>query len=206
MRTGGCISFTISRRGSARPWCALASRARSSTSIAIHPARRSIPARRRPGCVRRRLSTASRCICRAPRRMRARLRRGAKRHHAPYHAALTAEIARLRAAASRRRALRLPLDPLARAAPVRWRAAELQHRHERRRELRAAADGCRRSGLRCHDYSRVTNGRFKGGYITRHYGRPAARRACDSDGARLPRLPRASPSAPIGPDRTGRCL
>jgi N-formylglutamate deformylase len=22
------------------------------------------------------------------------------------------------------------------------------------------------------DYSRVTNGRFKGGYITRHYGRP----------------------------------
>ena len=34
----------------------------------------------------------------------------------------------------------------------------------------------------------VANGRFKGGWITRHYGRPADGVHADADGARLPRL------------------
>ena len=38
-------------------------------------------------------------------------------------------------------------------------------------------------------FSRVTNGRFRGGWITRHHGHPRRGRACDPDGARLPRLP-----------------
>ena len=37
-------------------------------------------------------------------------------------------------------------------------------------------------------FSWVANGRFKGGWITRHYGRPGERRARRADGARLPRL------------------
>ena len=39
------------------------------------------------------------------------------------------------------------------------------------------------------EFSRVTNGRFKGGYTTRHYGQPAGRRARHPDGARLSGLP-----------------
>ena len=37
-------------------------------------------------------------------------------------------------------------------------------------------------------YSRIVDGRFKGGWTTRHYGRPRGRRARDSNGTRLPRL------------------
>ena len=59
--------------------------------------------------------------------------------------------------------------------PVRRRAAGFQHRHERRRELRPglAADDRGPSAPRS-GFSHVVNGRFKGGWITRHYGDPAS--------------------------------
>ena len=43
----------------------------------------------------------------------------------------------------------------------------------------------------------VVNGRFKGGWITRHYGRPGRRRPRAADGARLPRLYARAGRAPI---------
>ena len=59
-------------------------------------------------------------------------RRADAAYFEPYHAALAAEIARLRAPASPRRPLRLPLDPLDHPAPVPGRAAGDEHRHQRR--------------------------------------------------------------------------
>src|SRR5882762_1347075 len=64
-------------------------------------------------------------------------------------------------------AVRLSLDPLSRSTPVRGHPAPLQPRQFLRRELRCL--DTLRDGT---DLSRVTNGRFKGGYTTRHYGRP----------------------------------
>ena len=133
--TGGSTSSTISPPTSARRSCAPRSRARSSTSTAIPPAPRSIPARRRrslcPTDDLRRRAALSR---RARRPTRPRSPSGARRYFEPYHAALAAEIARLRADARPRRALRRPFDPLAHPAPVRRRAAAVQSRHQRRRE------------------------------------------------------------------------
>ncbi len=110
--------------------------------------------------------------------------------------------ARLRAAAAARTprargAVRRAFDPLARAAPVRRNAAAVQHRHEQWRHLRCGADrgASRRSAMR-HRSTRVTNGRFRGGWITRHYGKPRKRHSCRANGAchaRLPARARRSP-------------
>ena len=66
----------------------------------------------------------------------------------------------------------------------------LQPRHQRGPQLRPAnlratvvRDAAPASG-----FSLVANGRFKGGWITRHYGEPERRRPRRPDGARLPRL------------------
>ena len=64
---------------------------------------------------------------------------------------------------------------------------------------RAARPACRRpltAICAARRFSHVVNGRFKGGWITRHYGRPERRRPCAPDGARLPRL---SCDEPLGP-------
>ena len=61
------------------------------------PAHRSIRARRRRSCARPRPSTASRSTRRAPSRTRQRSPSGARAIFDPYHAALAAEIERLRA-------------------------------------------------------------------------------------------------------------
>jgi N-formylglutamate deformylase len=97
-----------------------------------------------------------------------------ERYWQPYHAALADELARLRAVHGRAvlweghsiRGVvpflfdgRLPDFNLGTAGGASC-AADLQAR------LAAILDGQR-------DYSHVVNGRFKGGYITRHYGRPA---------------------------------
>ena len=119
----------------------------------------------------------------------ARSRGGKTLYFDPYHAALRGEIARLAPRQPTRRALRLPLDPLDHPAPVRRRTAGVQHRHQRRRKLRLRRSRTwfRQSatlpGSRC-----VINGRFKGGWITRHYGQPAP--ACT-------RSRWSSPAAPI---------
>lgn len=94
-------------------------------------------------------------------------------HHEPYHAALAAEIARLRA---------------------KHRAIVLYDCHSIRSRIPRLFDGelpnfniGTNAGTSCAPelttaveavcdstpFSRVTNGRFKGGYITRHYGQPA---------------------------------
>ena len=102
--------------------------------------------------------------------------RGARieRYFRPYHAALAAEIERLRA--------RHPMIVLYDCHSIRSRiprlfAGELPH-------LNIGANGgasCApelasavRSVCEASPFSSILDGRFKGGYITRHYGRPAA--------------------------------
>ncbi len=95
-----------------------------------------------------------------------------EQYYEPYHAALAAEIARLR----RRHAAVVVYDAHSiRSRVPRLFEGELPHfnigTHTGRscaRELTAKVESeC------CHaPYRRVTDGRFKGGYIIRHYGRP----------------------------------
>jgi formiminoglutamase len=93
-------------------------------------------------------------------------------YHAPYHAALAAEIKRLRAEHAalvvydchsiRSRIPRLFEGDLPNFNLGTYDGASCA------RALSVAVERVCDST----DYSRVTNGRFKGGYITRHYGRP----------------------------------
>jgi formiminoglutamase len=94
-------------------------------------------------------------------------------YHAPYHAALAAEIKRLKAEhpsvvlydchSIRSRIPRLFAGDLPNFNLGTYDGASCAA------ALAAAVErACERA-----EYSRVTNGRFKGGYITRHYGRPA---------------------------------
>ena len=72
-----------------------------------------------------------------------------------------------------RRPARRAFDPRRDPAPVRRPAARLQHRHQRRQELReepVATPSCK--ACDAPGYRHVLNGRFKGGHITRHYGQP----------------------------------
>ena len=64
-----------------------------------------------------------------------------ERYYAPYHAAIAAEIRRLRPA-RQGRAVRCALDPLGGAAALRRHAARVQPGHELGAELRAGAYAC----------------------------------------------------------------
>jgi len=93
----------------------------------------------------------------------------------PYHDALEAELARLRAAHgvavlwdAHSIASVLPRFFEGRLADLNLGTADGQSCAP---TVQAAAEGMLRAQ---RDFSHVTNGRFKGGYITRHYGRPAA--------------------------------
>ena len=61
------------------------------------------------------------------------------------------------------------------AAPVRGQAARPEHRHGRRRQLRARRAGRDPPAPGGRGATWAVNGRFKGGHITRHYGRPGTR-------------------------------
>ena len=63
-------------------------------------------------------------------RTRPRVAERCARFHAPYHAALAAEIARVKGAPWRGDPLRLPFDPVADSVPVRRALAGFQHRHQ----------------------------------------------------------------------------
>ena len=95
------------------------------------------------------------------------------RFHAPYHRALAGRDRAREGQARRRDPLRLPLDPLGLPVPVRGQAAGLQHRHRQRQDLRSA-DGTRGRAIcaAADGYTSVVNGRFNGGWTTRHYGQP----------------------------------
>ena len=132
-------------------------------------------------------------------------RGAALRYFDPYHAALAAEIARLRDRHPRValydcHSIRsiiprlfpgeLPVMNIGTNA-----GASLRHRiwPSPSRPIASASR-----------FSAVINGRFKGGYITRHYGKPDERRARRADGAGLPRLHARARRA--GATRaTGRC-
>ncbi len=70
------------------------------------------------------------------------------RYFDPYHQALAAELTRLPARPRARGRLRLPLDPLGDSAALRRRAAAVEHRHQRRRQLRAVAHAPGRGAVR----------------------------------------------------------
>lgn len=93
--------------------------------------------------------------------------------HAPYHAALAAEIERVKSI----HGIAILYDchsirshiPL----PVRRQAAGFQHRHGYGQDLRS---GHRKIAVEvtaaAEGYDSILNGRFKGGWTTRHYGKP----------------------------------
>ncbi len=122
-----------------------------------------------------------------------------ERYFAPYHAALAQEIARLR-----RQHPRVVLYDChsIRSRVPRLFEGELPHFNIGTNsgascapELTAAVEAACASG----DFTRVTNGRWKGGYITRHYGAPA-------DGVHAVQMELAcrgylrEPTGPIGPE------
>ena len=92
----------------------------------------------------------------------------------PYHAALAQEIVRLRA--SHPDIVLYDCHSIRCVVPRLFEGElpNVQHRHQFRRELRPRV-GIRRwkASVRAPRFSHVRNGRFKGGWITRHYGRPA---------------------------------
>ena len=175
----------------ARPSCARRSRARV-IDVNRDPSGASLyPGQATTGALpdhdfRRRAALSRRPGARRTRRSRS----AARPVFDPYHAAL----ARRDRAAARTpwpgRALRLPFDPLAHSAPVRGRAARSSIRHA---TAAPAADPAlsardRARHARRRPASPVVNGRFKGGWITRHYGEPDDGRPRPPDGAGLPRL------------------
>ncbi len=97
-----------------------------------------------------------------------------RRYFTPYHGALGEQLARLRS--QHRRVVLYDCHSIRSVIP-RLFSGELPHfnigtndRASCARSLTSTVEqACDASGM-----SRVTNGRFKGGYITRHYGRPKA--------------------------------
>ena len=122
------------------------------------------------------------------RRTRRRSTRRNATYFEPYHAALAAEIARLRALHPR---IALYDCHSIRSIIPRLFPGELPVMNigtnagascdmDLAEPIAAIASASR--------FSAVINGRFKGGYITRHYGKPEQRRACRADGTGVPRL------------------
>ena len=93
-------------------------------------------------------------------------------HHAPYHAALAAEIERLR----RQHPAIVVYDCHSiRSRVPRLFEGELPHFNIGTHSGASCASPLTAAVEAVCDatpFSRITNGRFKGGYITRHYGRP----------------------------------
>lgn len=91
----------------------------------------------------------------------------------PYHAALAAELARLKGRHGR---VVLYDCHSIRSVIPRLFAGELPHLNVGTNDGRACDAGLTaavEAVCAASPFSRVTNGRFKGGYITRHHGRPA---------------------------------
>jgi formiminoglutamase len=96
-----------------------------------------------------------------------------RRYFDPYHEALESELARLRAAHG---AVVLYDCHSIRSVIPRLFEGELPHVNVGTSDGRSCDPALTARVERLCDmseYTRVTNGRFKGGYITRHYGRPA---------------------------------
>jgi N-formylglutamate deformylase len=94
-------------------------------------------------------------------------------YHAPYHAALAQEIARLKA---RHGAIVVYDCHSIRSRIPRLFGGDLPNFNLGTYDGASCAPALTAAIEKICDstaYSRVTNGRFKGGYITRHYGRPA---------------------------------
>lgn len=96
-----------------------------------------------------------------------------ERFHAPYHAALTAEILRLRG--MHPRVVLYDCHSIRSFVPRLFEGA-LPHFNIGTFEGRSCAPDLTKLIEQACDvtqFTRVTNGRFKGGHITRHYGQPA---------------------------------
>jgi formiminoglutamase len=95
-------------------------------------------------------------------------------YHTPYHAALATEIARLR---DRHPSVVLYDCHSIRSRVPRLFDGDLPHFNIGTNSGTACAPALQAAVERACDvtqFSRVSNGRFKGGYITRHYGQPAS--------------------------------
>ena len=93
-------------------------------------------------------------------------------YFAPYHAALAAELARLRTQHERvvlydAHSIRSEIPRLFHGVLPQLNLGNNDGKTCAASLMRALTQCCDRSG-----FSRVTNGRFKGGWTTRHYGRP----------------------------------
>ena len=175
-RLARVASSTTSRASSARRSSCRAFALRRRPQPVRRTTSRCTRARTPPACARPCSSAASRCTWKGRRRRRSEVR--ATRRH------VLASVPRGAACRNRshprrarpRRAVGRPFDPRQRAAvPVRRTAARPQPRHVRRRQLLAGTAGTdsKRCSSAQDEYDFVVNGRFKGGYITRHYGEPA---------------------------------
>jgi N-formylglutamate deformylase len=180
--TGGWISSTPSPRIWARPSCGPISR--SVIDVNRDPSGASLyPGQAPPSCAPPPPSTASRCIA-GQRRTRPRSTAG-RCGSSPTIRRPAAEIARLRAS-TRRWSSTTPtrsarMIPACSMGPCR----NFNHRLERRPDLRSDPDRRRlRRPARSAEFgTQVVNGRFKGGWSTRHYGQPVHRRPRHPDGA-----------------------
>ena len=93
------------------------------------------------------------------------------RYWQPYHDRLTIELAAIKAHRLRA-AVRRAFDPLRSTALLRGPSLGHQYRHRRRHRRLARHQRGSDGGGKAPAYTSVLNGRFKGGYITRRYGRP----------------------------------
>ena len=135
-----------------------------------------------------RRSTASRSIKAASEPDAAEVERRKARWFVPYHEALSAELDRLRGV--HEQVVLYDCHSIRSAVPRLFEGILPHFNIGTNGGASCAAELTKAVEAACDatSFTRVTNGRFRGGYITRHHGNAASGRARDPDGAGLPEL------------------
>lgn len=125
--------------------------------------------------------------------------------HGPYHAALANEIARM-SAAWRGDPLRLPLDPQPYPVIVQGTLPDFNIGTDSGASCDPRLEAAVFNLCAATGRSHVLNGRFKGGWTTRHYGQPGMGvHAIQMELAQSTHLATKSPPLPMTPPRRMRC-